>query len=289
MWLRAQQPPLNASSRPDAALRLSPGDLIELSVYNVPDLNTKVRIGSNGDVYLPLIDYVHLGGLTAEEAQSLIQKRLSDEGFLKDPHVSVLVDEYSSGGISVLGEVAKPGVYPVRGQQHLFDLISAAGGLTEKAGRSLSVAHRGSDSPLVTVPLSRNLADQPESNVQVYAGDTIIVSNADVVYVVGDVRRASAFFLDGGQLTVLQAIALAGGTTRTAKLSAARVIRKGPSGMTEMPVRLKQILEAKTPDMPMQANDILFIPTSAEKVFMGRTVDAAMQAVTAASIVAVHP
>src|SRR5579863_7758122 len=81
MRLRAQQPPLNASSRVDAALRLSPGDLIELSVYNVPDLNTKVRIGSNGDVYLPLIDYVHLGGLTAEEAQSLIQKRLSDEGF----------------------------------------------------------------------------------------------------------------------------------------------------------------------------------------------------------------
>jgi polysaccharide biosynthesis/export protein len=175
MWLQAQQPPLNASSRQGAALRLSPGDVIELSVYNVPDLNTKVRIGSDGDVYLPLINYVHLGGLTAEEAQSLIQKQLSDEGFLKDPHVSVLVDEYSSGGISVLGEVAKPAVYPVRGQQHLFDLISAAGGLTEKAGRSLSVAHRGSDSTPVTVPLSRNLADHPESNVQVYAGDTIIV------------------------------------------------------------------------------------------------------------------
>jgi polysaccharide biosynthesis/export protein len=95
--------------------------------------------------------------------------------------------------------------------------------------------------------------------------------------------------MEGGQLTVLQAIALAGGTTRTAKLSAARVIRKGPSGMTETPVRLKQILEAKAPDMPMQADDILFIPTSAEKVIMGRTVDAAMQAVTAASIVAVHP
>ncbi len=289
MLLQAQQPPSSGTSHPDPALRLSPGDLIEASVYNVPDLSTKVRVGTNGNVYLPLIDYVHVGGLTAEEAQALIQKRLSDGGFLKDPHVSLLVEQYSSDGASVLGEVVKPGVYPVRVQQHLFDLISAAGGLTEKAGRSLSVAHRGSDDPPLTVPLSRNLADHPESNVLVYPGDTIIVRKADVIYVVGDVGKPSGFLMDGGQLTVLQAIALAGGTTRTAKLGAARIIRKGPSGMSETPVRLKQILEAKAPDMAMQADDILFVPTSAQKVFVGRTLDAAMQAVTTVSIVAAHP
>ncbi len=289
MRLQAQQPGLSGTSHPDPALRLSPGDLIELSVYNVPDLSTKVRIGTNGDVYLPLIDYVHLGGLTAEEAEGLIQKRLSDGGFLKDPHVSLLVDQYSSDGVSVLGEVVKPGVYPVRGQQHLFDLISAAGGLTEKAGRSLSVTHRGPDDAPLTVPLSRNLADHPENNVLIYAGDTIIVRKADVVYVVGDVGKPSGFLMDGGQLTVLQAIALAGGTTRTAKLGAARIIRKGPSGMSETPVRLKQILEAKAPDMAMQADDILFVPTSAQKVIAGRTMEAAMQAITAVGIVAAHP
>lgn len=280
---------MSGTSHPDPAPRLSPGDIFELNVYNVPDLNTKVRVGTNGEVYLPLIDYVQVGGLTAEEAQALIQKRLSDGGFVRDPHVSLLVDQYSSDVVSVLGEVVKPGVYSVRGQEHLFDLISSAGGLTEKAGRSLSITHRGPSDAPVTVPLSRNLGDHPENNVVIYAGDTIIVRKADVIYVVGDVGKPSGFLMDGGQLTVLQAIALAGGTTRTAKLGAARIIRKGASGMSETPVRLKQILEAKAPDMAMQADDILFVPTSAQKVIVGRTMEAALQAVSAVSIVAAHP
>jgi polysaccharide export outer membrane protein len=287
--LGAPQAQLSGTSHPDPAPRLSPGDIFELNVYNVPDLNTKVRVGTNGEVYLPLIDYVQVGGLTAEEAQALIQKRLSDGGFVRDPHVSLLVDQYSSDVVSVLGEVVKPGVYSVRGQEHLFDLISSAGGLTEKAGRSLSITHRGPSDAPVTVPLSRNLGDHPENNVVIYAGDTIIVRKADVIYVVGDVGKPSGFLMDGGQLTVLQAIALAGGTTRTAKLGAARIIRKGASGMSETPVRLKQILEAKAPDMAMQADDILFVPTSAQKVIVGRTMEAALQAVSAVSIVAAHP
>jgi polysaccharide export outer membrane protein len=140
----------------------------------------------------------------------------------------------------------------------------------------------------VIVPLSRNLADNPESNVAVFAGDTIIVRKADVVYVVGDVGRPSGFLMDGGHLSVLQAIALAGGTTRTAKLGSVRIIRKGPEGMTETPVQLKKILEAKAPDLPLQAEDILFIPTSATKAVATRTLEAAMQAATAVSIVAVQ-
>ena len=273
----------------DPSLRLGSGDLIDVTVYNVPDLNTKARVGTNGDVYLPLIDYVHVAGLTAEEAQNLIQKRLADGGFIKDPHVSVFVDQYSSDGVSILGEVAKPGVYPVLGEQHLFDLISAAGGLTEKAGQSISITHRGKSSQSVSIPLSRNLADNPANNIPIDPGDTIIVRKADVVYVVGDVGKPSGFLMDSGHLTVLQAIALAGGTTRTAKLGAARIIRKGPSGMSETPVHLKQMLEAKSPDVPMQADDILFVPTSSGKVLVSRTLEAAMQAATAASIVAVHP
>ena len=286
---QAQQPAATGAAHPDSVLRLADGDLIEVSVYGVPDLTTKARIGSNGDAYLPLIDYVHLTGLTAEEAQTLIQKRLSEGGFVKDPHVSLFVDHYSSAGASILGEVTKPGVYQVTGQERLFDLISAAGGLTEKAGRSISVVHRGQDDQPQSVPLSRNLADHAEGNIPIYPGDTVIVRKADVVYVVGDVGRPSGFLMDSGQLTVLQAIALAGGTTRTAKMSAARIIRKGPSGITETPVHLKQILEAKAPDVPMQADDILFVPTSAQKVIAARTLEAAIQAATAVGIVAAVP
>jgi polysaccharide export outer membrane protein len=120
-----------------------------------------------------------VAGLTTEEAAKLIEKRLS--GFLKDPCVSLFVTEYASQGASLLGEVAKPGVYPVLGEQHLFDLISASGGLMEKAGHSITVTHRSDPDHPVTVPLSRNLSDNPESNIKVFPADTIVVRKADIV------------------------------------------------------------------------------------------------------------
>lgn len=273
----------------DSSLRLGVGDLLEMSVYGVAELTTKTRVSSNGDIYLPLVDYVHVAGLTTEEAQGVIEKRLTEGGFLKNPHVTLFVDEYASQGASVLGEVVKPGVYPVLGQQRLFDLISAAGGFSEKAGRSITVTHRSQPDKPITVPIARNLADNPDSNIDVSPGDTVIVRKADIVYVVGEVGRPSGFLMDNGNMTVLQAIALAGGTTKTAKLSSAAIIRKGPTGMTQTPVHLKQMLSAKTPDMPLQADDILFVPTSAGRILAGRTLEAAIQAATAVSIVAVRP
>lgn len=288
----AAQPQVSATPSDTSSsdsLRLGTGDLVEVSVYNVPELSTKARVSSAGDIYLPLVDYVRVGGLTADQAQALIQKRLSDGGFVKNPHVSVFVQEYASQGASVLGEVARPGIYPALGQQRLFDVISAAGGFTEKAGQSITVTHRSQPDKPVTVPLARNATDSPEGNIPVFPGDTIVVRKADVVYVVGEVGRPSGFLMDSGHLTVLQAIALAGGTTRIAKLSGARILRKGPAGISETPVELKKILEAKSPDVVMQADDILFVPTSAAKAAAGRTMEAVMQTATALSIVAVHP
>jgi polysaccharide biosynthesis/export protein len=275
-----------SENRSDSSLRLGVGDLLEMSVYGVPELSTKTRVSSNGDVYLPLVDYVHVAGLTTEEAQGVIEKRLEDGGFLKSPHITLFVDEYASQGASVLGEVVKPGVYPVLGEQRLFDLISAAGGFTDKAGRSITVTHRSQPDKPITVPIARNLTDNPDSNVDVSPGDTVIVRKADIVYVVGEVGRPSGFLMDNGNLTVLQAIALAGGTTRSAKLGGTAIIRKGPNGMTQTPVHLKQMLTAKEPDVPLQADDILFVPTSAGKIVAGRTLQAAIQAAT---IVAIHP
>ena len=109
-------------------LKLGAGDLLEVSVYNAPELTTKARVGNAGDVYLPLIDYVHVGGLSVDEAQSLIQKRLEDGGFVHSAHVSIFVDESASQGVTILGEVAKPGLYPALGDRRLYDMISLAGG-----------------------------------------------------------------------------------------------------------------------------------------------------------------
>jgi polysaccharide biosynthesis/export protein len=281
--------PEKATSDAEASSRLGSGDLLDISVYNVPELTSKVRVDANGEINLPLINNVRVAGLTSEQAQKAIEQRLSEEGLVKNPHVTVFVNQAVSQSASVLGEIAHPGVYPIVGAHRLFDLISTAGGLTEKAGRSLSLTHRSQPDAPITVAISRNLAEHPESNVPILAGDMIIVEKADVVYVVGEVGRPSGMLMESGKLTVLQAIALAGGTTRTAKLGAARIIRKGPKGMSETPVQLKKILEAKAPDLPMQADDILFVPTSSGKAFAGRTVEAALQAAAAASFITVLP
>ncbi len=272
----------------DPSARLGPGDLIDVNVYNVPELSTKARVGNSGDIYLPLIDYVHVADLTVERAQALIQKRLADGGFVRNPHVTIFVDEAQSQGVTVLGEVARPGIYPDTGDHKLYQIISLAGGFTQTASRKISIIRRNQPTA-VQVTLPRNLAEDLSGNVEIEPGDTITVPKAPIIYVVGDVGRPSGLLIDNGSLTVLQALALAGGTNRTAKMGSVRIIRKGAKGMIETPVPLKKMLEAKAPDMNLQADDILFIPVSGAKVAAGKTIDAAISSAAALSIYTVHP
>lgn len=269
-------------------VKLGPGDLIEVAVYNVPELATKARVGNSGDVYLPLIDYVHVEGLTQEEAQTVIEKRLESGGFVRNPHVTIFVDEANSQGVTVLGEVSKPGIYPDPVDRKLYQVVSEAGGFTASASRKIGII-RHNQTEAIHIDLPRNLADDVSGNVDVLPGDTIMVPKAPIVYVVGDVGRPSGFLVDNGTLTVLQALALAGGTNRTAKMGAARIIRKTPSGMTETNVQLKKMLEAKVPDVTLQADDILFVPVSGARVAATRSLEAAMTLTTAVGIYALHP
>ncbi len=270
------------------SLRLGAGDLLEVGVYNVPELSTKARIGSSGEVYLPLIDYVHVADLSVEEAQALIQKRLEDGGFVRSPHVTIFVDESASQGVTMLGEVSRPGIYPALGNRKLYDLISAAGGFTPSAGRRVSIIRQHSSEP-ITVSLPRNLADGLKDNIDIQPGDTITVPRAPIIYVVGDVGRPAGLLVDNGSLTVLQALALAGGTNHTAKMSGVRIIRKSPTGMTETRVPLKKMLEAKAPDVNLQADDILFVPLSGARVAAGQTLSAAISATVGIAVLAAHP
>lgn len=276
------------ASNPPGITKLGSGDLIELNVYNVPELNTKARVSNSGDVYLPLIDYVHVGDLTQEEAQEVIEKRLQDGGFLRNPHVTIFVDEATSQGVTVLGEVAKPGIYPDPSDHKLYQVISEAGGFTPSSSRKIAIIRRN-QAEAMHIELPRNLADDTSGNVDVMPGDTITVPRAPIIYVVGDVGRPSGLLVDNGQLTVLQALALAGGTNRTAKMGAARIIRKGPTGMTETNLQLKKMLEAKAPDITLQADDILFVPVSGARVAASRSFEAAMSMATAVSVYAVRP
>jgi polysaccharide biosynthesis/export protein len=272
-----------------SVVKLGVGDLIEVGVYNVPEMASKVRISTGGDIYLPLIDYVHVDGLTQEEAQALIEKRLSDGGFVRNPHVTIFVDEATSQGVTVLGEVSRPGIYPDTANRRLYDVLSQAGGFTPQASRKLSILRRGKTEAM-HLDLPRNLADDVSGNVDILPGDTISIPRAPIIYVVGDVGRPSGLLVDNGTLTVLQALALAGGTNKTAKLSGARIIHKGVNGsVSETKVEIKKMLEAKSPDVTLQADDILFVPISGGKVLASRTFEAAMSAATAVTIYSVHP
>jgi polysaccharide export outer membrane protein len=282
--------PDSGKDSPDqsALVKLGPGDLIEVNVYNVPELTSKVRVSNSGEIYLPLIDYVHVEGLTQEEAQTLLEKRYTDGGFVRNPHVTIFVDEASSQGVTVLGEVAKAGIYPDVADRKLYEVISEAGGFTNSASRKIAVIRRNQADP-IRIDLPRNLADDLTGNIDIMPGDTITVPRAPIIYVVGDVGRPSGLLVDNGSLTVLQALALAGGANRTAKMGGARIIRKTSTGMTETNVQLKKMLEAKAPDITLQGDDILFVPVSAGKLAAARTIEVALTMATAVSIYAVHP
>jgi len=277
----------DAAGEPSVA-KLGAGDLIEVGVFNVPELATKARVSNSGDVYLPLIDYVHVEGLTVEEAQTVIEKRLSDGGFVRNPHVTIFVDEAASQGVTIIGEVAKPGIYPDIADHKLYDIISEAGGFSTAASRKIAIIHRN-QLEAVHIDLPRNLADDLSGNVEILPGDTISVPRAPIIYVVGDVGRPAGLLVDNGTLTVLQALALAGGANRTAKMNGTRLLRKTPTGMTETRVELKKMLEAKAPDVTLQADDILFIPISGAKMVAGTTAQVGLSLATAVSLYAVHP
>ncbi len=271
-------------------LRIGTGDLLEISISTVigaPEMNCKARVSASGDITLPLVGSLHAAGLTAEEAQATIEKKYKDAEILKSPQVSVLIIEYASQGVSVLGEVLKPGIYPLLTSRRLLDLMSQAGGVTPTAGRTVTIMHR--DHPLepTTVVLSRDPRQNTASNIDIIPGDTIVVAKAGVVYVVGAVGKPGGFTMDANDgLTILQAIALAEGPKTDAAMDKSKLIRQTPNGPSEIPVPLRKILASKTPDIRLQSDDILFVPSSAVKSGARRSLEAILQ--TATGVIIYH-
>jgi polysaccharide export outer membrane protein len=272
-----------------SSLALGVGDLVEVTVFGVPELTSRMRIGANGDIYVPLIGYVPVKDLTTDAAQAMIETRLAN-GYVKDPHVSVLLLEGQSQTVSILGEVTRPGKYPLTGAHTLFDVVSQAGGLTDKAGEEIEITSRDHPDQPKSVTVSRGrFGVKAESENEVNPGDTIFVSRAGVVYVVGDVARPSGLIMNDGGLTVLKAVALAGGANHGASLNKARLLRKKGDQVKETPVRLKEILAAKAPDVTMLADDVLFVPGNTGRSAALRGVDAILQTASALTVVAAAP
>jgi len=253
-------PPANSS-----ALVIGPGDEVEITVYGATDLSGHTRVSAEGDISMPLIGYVQIAGLSSSEAEGAIETRLRENNVVNDPHVSVYVKEYTGSGISVAGEVVKPGFYSALGPHRLFDVLQAAGGPTDKAANKVMISHRD-QKDVTTLSISKDPAEMAISNVDLQPGDTVVVPRAGIVYVLGEVTRPGGFVLNStGGITVLQVVAAAGGTTHIASAGKTRLLRRTENGFQEQGIDLKKLLRGKAHDVPVRDQDILFVPSSGIK------------------------
>jgi polysaccharide export outer membrane protein len=260
------------------SLPISYGDLIQITVFDSPELSGSFRVNAKGEVVLPVGGAVLVKGLTAADAGTAIAAQLKQAGIVLEPHVTVLIIEYQTQGVTVTGEVKSPGVYPLLAARTVMDMIAMAGGLNENAGKVATIFHR--DHPGDVREVTLNVGVQtPESatagSLEVQPGDTISVSRSGVIYVLGDVGRPGGFLVEhNDRLSLLQALSLAQGANQTAKLSDARLMRKTESGRVEIDLDLKKILKGDGSDLLMADGDILYVPVSNKKIYSLRALEA---------------
>jgi polysaccharide biosynthesis/export protein len=268
-------------------LAIGPGDVLDVEVFDTPELSLPTaRVSQTGQVTLPVLGMVEVEGLNAEQAARQIETEMRARGILLDPHVTVSVVEYTSQGATVIGEVKSPGVYPLFGGRRLLDMIAVAGGIAPSAGKIITIAHRSDPQHPVTIALvsnARSLGSQ--ENPVILPGDTVMVGKASVIYILGAANRPGGYLFDNNErLSLMQAIALAGGWDKSAALSKARLIRKVPEGHKEYMLDLKHVLEGKQADIALKDGDILFLPESLGKTFAYRGVDVIVAAAQNAAV-----
>jgi polysaccharide export outer membrane protein len=282
------QSPVAALPTSPMAAPIGPGDSLDISEYHTPEFHSVVRVSQAGTVMLPLVQAVQVGGLDEQAAAHAIEAALVAKGMLLHPQVSVLVIAYTGQDVSVLGEVAHPGVYPYTLHHRLLDLISAASGLGPSAGRLVNIYQRDDPKtphPVVMDPSGTDTAS--DHNPELSPGDTVQVSRAGLVYVIGDVVRPGGFPVDPAQgLTVVQALSLAWGTSQNAATGRALLIREQKGGRTLTTLNLKRMMHGQEPDQPVRDRDILFVPDSMAKDLWNKGVEAAIQSAIGVTIYA---
>ena len=252
----------NATAGVAESLLIGRGDLLHVTIFREPDLEQKVRVKDSGEVDLDLVGTLHIAGLTPGDAATAIAQLYEREHYLNRPQVSVLVEEYATQSVSVMGQVNKSGTVTLTTPRGLIDVLSLSGGLTEIADRHITI-QRHSKNESITVFLPNDAAASLHANVMVYPGDTVLVPKAGLIYVLGDVARPGGYVMqDDAKLTVLQAVAMASGANRTAKEDATRLIRKVNGSCQEQIVSLHAMERGTMPDMPLEADDVLYVPFS---------------------------
>jgi polysaccharide export outer membrane protein len=270
------------------AAPIGPGDTLDVSEYHLPEFHSDVRVSQRGTVTLPMVSEIQVGGMDEQGAAQAIDAALLAQGMLLHPQVSVVVTAYVGQDVSVLGEVARPGVYPYTLHHRLLDVISAASGLAPNAGRLVNVFKRDDPKTPHPVVLDPSGTDTlTDHNPELSPGDTVQVSRAGLVYVIGDVARPGGFPVDPVQgLTVVRALTLAWGQTQNAS-SKALLIREQKGGRTLTTLNLRRMLHGEDPDQPIRDGDILFVPDSMAKNLWNKSLEAAVQSAIGVTIYAV--
>ena len=282
---------------------LGADDQITLLTPYVDEINGKAfRIDKNGEVQLPLVGPIQVSGLTAAEAGKEVETKL--ERFVKSPEAVITITEFRSQPVSVLGAVGAPGIYQIQGRKTLFEVLSLAGGLRPDSGDRVEITRdlRSGRIPLpqatddVTGRFSvasvrvKSIMDasKPTENITIAPNDIVSVPKAELVFVVGAVRKPGGFVLGQDEtMSVLQAVSLAEGTEPTAATKSARIMREipGTTSRIEIRVNLAKLLSGKSNDDPhLNANDILFVPNSTGKSIGAKVLEGAITAATGAAI-----
>lgn len=263
-----------------APLKIDSGDLIEVTMYENPDLSGRFRIDENGDITIPLIGHVHVQGMTAEGAAALIEKQYIAAEILQpaESHASVFIAEYATQGITLNGEVRAPGVYPALGVRMLNDVIAAAGGVTPTAASKVIITHRGEPGNQLEVEYNSSALKPIIPQIQLFPGDSVVVPRAGIVYVLGAVNRSGGYVLDGRRpLTVEEVMALSGGQAKAAALKRVQLVRTLDDGKKEMIlVPVSEIYKGKAPDVALKDGDILYVPVSRGMLMSEQAISSAL-------------
>jgi polysaccharide biosynthesis/export protein len=304
----AQQQPAQQRIGPGAAAsgmssnlpieKIGDGDLIQISVYDAPELTGTVRVNSDGEIRLPMLkQHIHAAGLYPENLENSIAAALTEENLFVEPIVTVDVVEYRSRPITVMGAVRNPTTFQADGPITLMDAISHAGGITENAGSEILVTHTTEVAGNASAPLTERVPvkslmnpDSPSADLILQIGDIIRVPPAGQVYVVGDVNRPGTFNItDGSESSVLKALALSGGLTSFSRHSAYIYrVESGSTDRAEIPINLKKIMNHKTPDVPLMANDILYVPDATGKRIGEKTLETSLGLAIGAASLAIY-
>lgn len=272
---------------------IGPNDLIGVSVYDSPELSGPVRVDGNGMIRLPMLQSpIKASGLYPSQLETVIATALIKGNVLVDPIVTASIIEYQSRPVSVMGAVKKPLVFQVSQPTTLMDALARAGGIAEGAGPNILVTRTiveqsgKSVQTTQTIP-TRSLIDSadPSLNIQLRAGDEILVPQARDIYVLGNVKKPGAFPVqENDGTTVLQALALAEGLTPDAHKIAYIYRKDGSGAKQEIPVPLAKIIKRKSPDVPLKPDDILYVPDNGGQRTAKQIMEYTIPAVAAAAI-----